>query len=549
MLADSPALNAGNPLPPGSGGYACEALDQRGIDRTLNANCDIGAVEARLADLGVSQIDSADPVLPGGAVIYTVTVINNGPDDASNLVLIDTLPTGATLSSVTAGDWNCDGNSPQFTCTLPILATGLTSTVSIMLNLPGSSGIHTNTASVSSATLDLNAANDSSSETTVVNAAPVVGGLSDLSYITGDPATTIAPAATISDSDSTTLNSAVIQFTSGYQSVTDLLSFTDTATLTGAWDAGNGTLTLTGTDSVAAYQYALRQITFHTDNNIGSAGLRTFSVTVNDGSFNSVATSGSITATFVPPPVQSPTPTTNQVSFTAPGMIGNFSSTDTAAGTPPDAAIDTAAAAPEAATATDTIDPDSVKPSPDAAKAADSTDSNNDQATKPDSAAATRTSAGARSSTDSNSQGAASPSQSTAHHSDTPQFTTGTVTLPSNAPLWRQLDDMKQQMQGAIDERPLQEKIVVGAAKGATLIAFAGTVNWVLKGSHFIAGMLSSLPLWTQFDPLAVLALTRRERKNRKEERRADARRDDAEYSKLGSLLERRMVKRKESQT
>ncbi len=86
LLADSPALNAGNPLPPGSGGYACETLDQRGIDRTLNANCDIGAVETRLADLGVSQIDSADPVLPGGAVIYTVTVTNNGPDDASNLV-------------------------------------------------------------------------------------------------------------------------------------------------------------------------------------------------------------------------------------------------------------------------------------------------------------------------------------------------------------------------------------------------------------------------------------------------------------------------------
>ena len=308
LLANSPALNTGNPLPPGSGGNACEALDQRGINRILNANCDIGAVEARLADLGVSQIDSADPVLPGGTVIYTVTVINNGPDNASNLVLVDTLPTGATLISVTAGIWSCNGNSPQITCTLPALAKGVTSTVGIMLSLSASSGIYTNNAAVSSAMLDLNAANNSRGETTVVDAAPMISGLSDLSYITGDPAVAIAPAAIISDSDSSMLRSAVIHFTSGYQSGVDQLSFAATATLTGAWDASNGTLTLTGTDSVAAYQDALRHITFQTGNSAASAGLRAFSVTANDGSFNSTAASGSITATFVP---VTPTPAPN----------------------------------------------------------------------------------------------------------------------------------------------------------------------------------------------------------------------------------------------
>jgi uncharacterized repeat protein (TIGR01451 family)/CSLREA domain-containing protein len=546
LLPNSPALNAGNPLPPGSGGNACEALDQRGIDRTINANCDIGAVETRLADLGISQIDSADPVLPNGTVIYTVTVNNNGPDDASSLVLIDTLPTGATLISVTSGNWSCDGNSPQLTCTLPVLAKGQTSTVSIMLSLPGSSGIHTNSASVSSATLDLNAANNSSSETTVVDAAPVVSGLSTLSYTTGDPAVTIAPAATITDSDSSTLNSAVIQFTSGYQSGTDLLSFTGTATLTGAWDAGNGTLTLSGTDSVAAYQDALRHISFQTGNNATNTGQRVFSVTVNDGSFNSTATSGSIAVMSAP----TPAPTNNQASYAAPGAIGNFNSTDitanTTATTAPDAANDAPAAASDTAAATDKTAPDSAKPSADDTG---SVDNNRDQSTKPDNSDAARASSGVDSITGSDRGGAGYPPQPTTHHDGTPRFTTGTVTLPSYAPLWRQLDNMKQQMQGALEERPLQERIAVGAAKGATLIAFAGTVNWVLKGSNFIAGMLSSLPLWTQFDPLAVLTLTRRERKRRLEERRADARRDDAEYSKLGALLERRRTKRKVTQS
>ncbi len=42
-LAGSPAINAGNPAPPGSGGTSCEAYDQRGVQRT--GRCDIGAVE------------------------------------------------------------------------------------------------------------------------------------------------------------------------------------------------------------------------------------------------------------------------------------------------------------------------------------------------------------------------------------------------------------------------------------------------------------------------------------------------------------------------
>lgn len=44
----SPALNAGDPAVPGSGGTACEAIDQRGIVRPQNGRCDIGAVESDL---------------------------------------------------------------------------------------------------------------------------------------------------------------------------------------------------------------------------------------------------------------------------------------------------------------------------------------------------------------------------------------------------------------------------------------------------------------------------------------------------------------------
>jgi len=50
LLTGSPAIDAGNPATPGSGGDACLATDQRGVARPDGVACDIGAFEGDVAD-------------------------------------------------------------------------------------------------------------------------------------------------------------------------------------------------------------------------------------------------------------------------------------------------------------------------------------------------------------------------------------------------------------------------------------------------------------------------------------------------------------------
>ena len=48
-------------------------------------------VKAPKADLHVNKKDNKDPVMVGDAVTYTITVVNNGPDDATGVEITDTL--------------------------------------------------------------------------------------------------------------------------------------------------------------------------------------------------------------------------------------------------------------------------------------------------------------------------------------------------------------------------------------------------------------------------------------------------------------------------
>ena len=68
-MAPSPALDAGDPATPGSGGSACEATDQRGVNRPVGARCDIGAYETAGGSVcGDGTVDSLEECDDGNLV-------------------------------------------------------------------------------------------------------------------------------------------------------------------------------------------------------------------------------------------------------------------------------------------------------------------------------------------------------------------------------------------------------------------------------------------------------------------------------------------------
>jgi cysteine-rich repeat protein len=85
LLSGSPAINAASLALPGSGGAACEAIDQRGIARPQGGRCDIGAFEGSCGD---GNVDVGEPCDDGG----------NAPGD------------GCSPSCTIDPGWSCTGS-------------------------------------------------------------------------------------------------------------------------------------------------------------------------------------------------------------------------------------------------------------------------------------------------------------------------------------------------------------------------------------------------------------------------------------------------------
>ena len=129
---------------------------------------------------------------------------------------------------------------------------------------------------------------------------PVLTAGGTLNYTEGDPAAGIDTTITVSDPDSANLQSATVQITGNYQNGADVLSFANTATITGVFNAATGTLTLTGSDTLANWQTALRSVLYNNTSEDPSTAARTVTWVANDGIATSAPVTSTINVTAVP---------------------------------------------------------------------------------------------------------------------------------------------------------------------------------------------------------------------------------------------------------
>lgn len=119
-------------------------------------------------ELSISQTDSPDPVNVGNNLSYSITVTNNGPDDASGVTVTDTLPAGVIFLSASASQGSCSETSGVVTCLPGDMPAGSRATINIVVSAPFTTGTISNSATVTGNETDPIPANNTSAESTTV---------------------------------------------------------------------------------------------------------------------------------------------------------------------------------------------------------------------------------------------------------------------------------------------------------------------------------------------------------------------------------------------
>jgi uncharacterized protein len=127
------------------------------------------AAPAALAGVGLSKVASSDRAAEGSVITYTLTVTNNGPSNATDVVVTDPLPSGLSLISISTTQGTCT-QGPPIRCSLGTMGTGVAARIVIDARAT-QPGEVTNEATVTLSTQDPSAADNTARARTVVEPA------------------------------------------------------------------------------------------------------------------------------------------------------------------------------------------------------------------------------------------------------------------------------------------------------------------------------------------------------------------------------------------
>ncbi|MBF6621747.1 MAG: DUF11 domain-containing protein [Patulibacter sp.] len=116
-------------------------------------------------DLSIRKTASAPQVAAGGQVMYTLSVENDGPSDATGVKVVDPIPAGLTIVSAQAGKGTCSTLGGVVSCNIGRLEAGATMQVLVTATAPAGAACPVNTATVSGNEEDTDLRNNRASAT------------------------------------------------------------------------------------------------------------------------------------------------------------------------------------------------------------------------------------------------------------------------------------------------------------------------------------------------------------------------------------------------
>jgi uncharacterized repeat protein (TIGR01451 family) len=148
------------------------------------------------ADLTISKSDDPPGLLAGQILTYTLVYANNGPSDAQDVTITDTLPVSVTFGQVLSENPDLPGfsqNGQQLTWYTPTLAAGASGTIVFTVEVDSGAGdgvLITNTVQVTSTTFDPTTPNIDEEST-------FVGATADLAITKSGAPASVVPGETL----------------------------------------------------------------------------------------------------------------------------------------------------------------------------------------------------------------------------------------------------------------------------------------------------------------------------------------------------------------
>src|SRR5919202_2870407 len=231
-------------------GFAASTGDAANIHDIRTFSIETIDVLLTIADVATTKTGPASAA-PGGTITYTITTVNNGPQDAENVLVEDKVPLGAIFASSEGGGTFNPATRLVTWPAIPNLPVGASVTRTVTVTAPTTLGAITNTVFSSSDTIDPVADNNTGGTpstrviTTITDSADVVTvktgpatapAGSTLTYTITATNSGPSPAANVAIADSIVPGLTGVSVSDGgtYNATTGIVTWTEIASLASA---------------------------------------------------------------------------------------------------------------------------------------------------------------------------------------------------------------------------------------------------------------------------------------------------------------------------